>query len=600
MIAQRLRRALAPLAAVPHVWQASRIPFILLSVFLLAQGVVGPLAALLLGETVGTYSDGNFGEELPRLAILWALLTGSSLLTFPVVYSLSGRLNEDLTTYLQDLLLRRGSSLQTMQLFDDPDAYDVISLVVRESKSRPVNYIVLYSYILRGTVSLASFGVILWAFAWYIPVLLVVAAVPLHHAFTAMRESNWTGIRQRAQTARFLDYMVGLFLNRDTAMETRAHDLRDVIRERFDSDRSEMLADLRHHRHKGLVSNLPGLAVGVVIYVAAIVLLLVNADSTALAVAGLTAGLQAFSAMQQAVSEVVENLSYLNEKAFFFRDLNRLLAFRETTLPSASSAPDEGENEPALIDDDRVESPVLEFRRASFVYPSSSVPAVKDISFSLNRGETLAIVGKNGAGKSTLVKLACGFYGPTAGTVRVDGDVLTGDRVDLWRESISPIFQSTTAFAMSFEENLKLGTTASTKRVNAALKVAYGDEPPRMLEESLGVEFGGSELSGGELQRLGLARAVVRGRQVVVLDEPTSAIDPLFEAEVFASIQEFVRDRTAVIITHRMPQALTADKVLVMENGAVVEYGAPQVLFDQGGIFAAMVNAQSALFTKGG
>ncbi|MDO5644501.1 MAG: ABC transporter ATP-binding protein [Dermabacter sp.] len=605
---RRLERAAAPLAALPHVWRASRGPFLLLSAFLLLQGLAGPATVLLLGDTVGSFSRGTFTADLPRLATFWGLLTAVSLTTFPIVFSLSGRLNEDLTTYLQELLLHRGTTLKTMELFDDPDAYDIVSLVVREAKSRPVNYIVLYSYILRSGISLISYAIILWTFAWYIPLLMLVAAIPLHRAFTSLREANWVGIRQRAHTARFLDYLVALFLQRETAMETRAHGMQGLIHARFASNKTEMLADLRGHRHRGLLKNAPGIAIGVALYVASIVLLLINADTAGMAVAGLAAGVQAFSSMQQASTEVVENLAYLNEKAFFFKDLNRLLAFRESTLPegaqeaspspaaspSLAAFPSPAEAAPSPVG--QPPSAVIEFRDVSFTYPSAQKPAIDAMSFSVADGETVAIVGKNGAGKSTLLKLVCGFYGPTAGVVLCDGVALDRDGVDIWRESVSPIFQSTSAFAMTFGQNVTLGRDVPDALIAESMRAAYGADAPRSLDEELGVEFGGTELSGGELQRLGLARAIAKDSRVVILDEPTSAIDPIFEAEVFASIKEFVRDRTALIVTHRMPQALAADRVLVIEDGRVVESGAPRDLVAGGGIFADMVQAQSSPF----
>ncbi|MGL5406265.1 MAG: ATP-binding cassette domain-containing protein [Propionibacteriaceae bacterium] len=590
-------RVTAPLAALPHVWRASPGPFILLSLFLLLQGIAGPATALLLGKTVSSFSQGTFELDLPQLALYWGLLTGISLIAFPVVFILSGRLNEDLSAYLQSLLLRRGMSLQTMELFDNPEAYDIISLVVRESKSRPVNYIVLYSYILRGTISVLCYAGILWSIAWYIPILIILAALPLHRAFTAIREVNWTGIRKRAQTARFLDYYVELFLQRETAMETRAHGMQKIIQLRFEQDRDAMFSELRRERRMGFIRNLPFIAIGVIVYVIAITLLLMKSNSSGIAIAGIAASMQAFSAMQQTVSEVVENLAFLREKAFFFKDLDALLEFSESTLPKSSLEKD-GLMDKVMVSEASEKRPdsILEFRKVGFTYLSASAPAIQDISFSIQEGETVAIVGKNGAGKSTLVKLLCGFYGPSEGEIFFKGERLAEDNVTQWRESVSPIFQNTTAFSMNFADNILLGLPMASDSVENSAHAAFGNAIPRDYNDLLGVEFGGSEFSGGELQRLGLARAFARGGSFVVLDEPTSAIDPIFEAEVFSAIKEFIKNRSAIIITHRMPQALMADKVIVLEDGRIVEYGSPNELILKNGEFANMVRVQAAPF----
>lgn len=615
---QHMSALKAPFAAIPHVWAASRASFLLLSAFLVLQGLTGPLIAILLGRTADALPLSASTGEFRVLALQWAALIAVTLSSFPIVFFLSGKLNEDLTAYLQRLLLRRGLSIETLTPFDDPEIYDLMSLVLKESKSRPVNYIVLYSYILRSSISTIAYVSILWAFGWYVPLLMIAGALPLHRAFTALREANWNGIRQRAQEARYVDYLVGLSLEREPAMELRSFDMRPVLEEHVERVQGEMLRSLRRERAAGLIHNIPWIAVGALLYILAIYLLLRHASSVGMAVAGVVAGVQAFYSMQQAVTEVVENIAYLNEKAFFFRDLDTLMSLEERFGERAGTLGEGSAERSASVSQElsdaaaggsvagtsqlsgaqrREDRPgqseaFLAFENVSFAYANSRTEALSGITFEVKAGEVVAIVGKNGAGKSTLLKLVTGFYAPSSGAVFCQGSRLTVDRLPEWRAQLSPIFQKTHALAFSFGDNIAMGRDGSLADLTYAQYYAFGDQPPYTLDDELGVEFGGSELSGGELQRLGIARAVFRDEPIVILDEPTSAIDPIFEREVFEAIREFVQGKTALLVTHRMGQAVVADRVIVLDEGRIVEQGTPEELRTAGGLFAEMVRAQ--------
>lgn len=584
-------RFTAPFLAIPHVWKASKVPFLSLSFILLLQGLIAPASALLLGRTVEYYLVDSFQNTLVELAVPWTLLLFLGIFSFPVTFVLSGRINEDLTTYLTELLLRRGLSLKTLELFDNPQTHDLISIVSKESKSRPVNYIVLYSYILRSMISVVAFAFFLGNIAWYLPLLVILASLPLHYAYTNLREANWRGLRQRTKDARYLEYLTSVFLSRELALESRALGLNQFVRDEFFRVRTDMLSGLHRDRIAGFKKTLPYLVIGAVLYSGSMVILLMSVQTTALAVASITAAIQAFVSLQHAVSEVVENMAFLREKAFFFRDLNTLLSLKESTLPDTSH-----EESPTPVANGGKANAFIEFRDVSFCYPGATSNTLQNVNFEVNNGEVVAVVGENGAGKSTILKLLCGFYGPTAGFIKCNGESLTSANVSQWRQSISPIFQQTHAFAFSMAQNIEFSLNTEPSLVDLALTRAYGSEIPCTKEDQLGVEFGGTELSGGELQRLGLSRAYYRDCELVIMDEPTSAIDPIFERATFDSIREFVRGRTALIVTHRMPQALFADRVLVIEGGKIVENGTPRALLKAGGIFARMVKSQVSTY----
>lgn len=582
-----MKRARAPLYAIPHAWRASKGAFLCISLVLAVQGLLPPVMTVLLGQTVEVFTDE--GSPAPQtLALLAAAWGGVLLLGIglqPLVFSLSGRINEDLSTYLQKLLLDKGQSLRTLEFFDDPDTYDIVSLVVKEAKSRPVNYIVLYTYILRASVSLVAFIVIIWTVSWLAPIVLLISAIPLTFAFTSIREANWGGIRARADQARFLDYLSSVYLQRDLFWDTRLNNTNAFMQDQFQATRASLLSFLRRQRRRGIVKNLPLIIIGAFGYTVSITLLLVQAGSAGVAVAALTAALQAYISLQATVNEVVENLAFLNEKAFFFRDLNTFLDKTEMTGHDAAPGP------VGRAPDSDSGHIAIELSGVTYHYPSStSQPSVVDASFIIREGETVAIVGENGAGKSTVLKLIAGACFPDNGAVLTDGEPLCLDNVDAWRTRLSVVPQRPSTFSFSVGENIAFGEVGDD-RVRESLEQVSSDGS---LDSSqlLGVEYGGVELSGGETQRLAIARAVVRDTPVLLLDEPTSAIDPVFEARLFDDLRTVMKDRTAIIVTHRLPQALAADKVVVMHKGEIAETGTPAALIEAEGLFAEMCREQ--------
>lgn len=244
--------------------------------------------------------------------------------------------------------------------------------------------------------------------------------------------------------------------------------------------------------------------------------------------------------------------------------------------------------------------PLLEVRHLSKNF--GAVQALKELSMSVHAGEVVALAGDNGAGKTTLIKLLCRFYDPDQGAVEVDGvDVRELDSAEL-RRRITVLFQQPARFNATLAENVALGDLRGAPehgRVEAAARAAGAHEAaaslPQGYETLLGKWFkGGAELSVGEWQRVALARAFYRDAPVVLLDEPTSAMDSWAENEWMARFRELVRGKTALIITHRFTTAMRADIIHVMKEGRIVESGTHDELVRAGGLYAQSWRAQMA------
>lgn len=247
-------------------------------------------------------------------------------------------------------------------------------------------------------------------------------------------------------------------------------------------------------------------------------------------------------------------------------------------------------------------APHIVFDKLSFAYPGTSEIVLNCVSFELKPGERAALVGENGAGKSTIIKLLCRLYKPSGGRILINGqDIQELDAREL-RKVFSVVFQDFCKYELTLRENVafgdisKLGDNAS---LNAALKtglaagIAALDTPLGKLEEC------GVDLSGGEWQRIAVARACLPESAFVILDEPTAALDPLAESEMYHSFAEVLKNRGCIMISHRLASAKMVDKIIVLSGGTVAEAGSHSELMTAGGLYARMYESQSAWYTGG-
>jgi len=287
---------------------------------------------------------------------------------------------------------------------------------------------------------------------------------------------------------------------------------------------------------------------------------------------------------QGLMRSVLHNAGNLYMNSLFLGNLFAFLALE----PEASSAHARETPCPARLREG------IRFESVDFTYPGTSRPALSGFSLDVPAGKTVAIVGPNGAGKSTVIKLLCRFYEPDRGRVLVDGVDSRDWAPAEWRRSVSALFQDPVRYAATVQENVSpacLDTAQTVLRIREAVNAAGGEEIVRRLpgqyETLLGRTFGeGVELSGGEWQRIALARALMKDAPVLLLDEPTSAMDSWAEADWFDRFRPAAAGRTTIIITHRFTTAMRADVIHVMEGGRIVESGSHDELVARGGRYA--------------
>lgn len=302
--------------------------------------------------------------------------------------------------------------------------------------------------------------------------------------------------------------------------------------------------------------------------------------------------LGSYPLLTQYQAELSYYLSSMGKDWFIVRALEELFGYKESCKSEESAN----------------EWPEIVFSHVSFRYPGTGRYVLRDVSFTLSPGETVALVGPNGSGKSTVIKLICGLYKPTEGTVTVGGvPASTLSRIS-GKRPFSAVFQDFMTYSMTIAENVGLGDMRDLnhkERILEALKRAEMDgfvsSLPGSAETSLGnLDEGGIELSGGQRQRLALARAYLSDAWFYLLDEPTAAMDPVAESRLYQSFAGIIRGKGAVLVSHRLASASIADRILVFRDGEVVQCGTHSELMESKGLYREMFDRQSSWYREAG
>jgi ATP-binding cassette subfamily B protein len=306
---------------------------------------------------------------------------------------------------------------------------------------------------------------------------------------------------------------------------------------------------------------------------------------------------QGFQRAMSTLQNLLRGLAALYEDNLFLTNFYRFLDFEPGIRP-----PERPVELPSFSQEGLV------FHNVSFNYPRAARDSLQEIDFQLRPGETVALVGENGAGKSTLIKLLCRLYDPGQGSITLDGvDLKKLDPV-AWQSQISVVFQDYVRYELSVLDNIWLGDVNAEKNspeIAKAARVAGIDKAiqhfPDGYDAQLGTQFlDGRELSTGEWQRLALARAFFRKARLVVLDEPSSALDPLAEAALIEQFRRIIQGRSAIIVSHRLSSVQLADRIYVMADGRIVEEGSHDELLKRGGAYAGLFNAQAVFYRETG
>jgi ATP-binding cassette, subfamily B, bacterial len=579
------------------VWNADKAATIVMAVLTILSAALPAsqawAGALIVDSVVHSLNNKLTAEQglnaaLPLLLLEFGLLLAGAIIS-QVRRLYEHVLNARLGHFINTEIIRKALSLD-LQYFEDAAFYDKLQNARREADFRAVGIINGVFMIAQNVLTLISFAALLIVFNPWISLILFGATVPAFIAQGRFSRLYFRLLTWHAPEFRRMQYIEHLLTVDNSVKEVKLFGLGEPLLKRYSATFWEFFREdtrLAYQRSwislgLGLIASLSYyFAYGWIIYIAV---------TGAITLGGMTLYLALFRQSQGTVQGLFDNINRLFENGLFMDNLFGFLDLKpqmvQHTTPSSM---------PTKL------SGGLEFRNVSFRYPGREDWAVRNVSLTIAPGEKIALVGPNGAGKTTLIKLLTRLYDPTEGSILLDGVDLREYDPDQLRQRIGVIFQDFVKYQLTARENIGFGQIDqlenSTLIDQAAARGGADDvvnELPGGMDTMLGRWFqNGHELSGGQWQKVALSRAFMRDGEVLVLDEPTAALDAEREYEIFQRFRELTEGKIAVLISHRFSTVRMADQIIVIEDGQVTEQGTHQALLAQGGTYARLFEMQA-------
>ncbi len=571
------------------VWEASPGYMAGWIVLLLSQGILPVVVAYLTKFAIdGVIAAKNSGGDWPHVInALWLLGTLCVLTLLADLIQNAGTWlrtaqAESFADFMADKIHKKSTEID-LAFYESPEYHDLLEQTRGDASSKPLAFLENLGSVVQNAISLVGLGALLFFYAWWLPFVLLIGSLPalwLTMYFDRQYHRWW---RSAANDRRWVAYYDAMLTHANAAMEMRLFDLGSHFRQKYRHIRSrlrnEKLGRLRRQGYGKAAASFAALLTALA--ASAWMALKVLYDHASLGDLGVF--YQVFYRGQGSMSALLTNAGKAFNSSLYFKNL-----FSFLDLQPQVKSPRGPEPPPAFL------TKGISFNSVSFSYPGTARPAIDGLNLFIPAGKIVALVGVNGAGKSTLIKLLNRFYDPTAGSIEIDDiDLRRFDQKQL-RRMMSVLSQFPMQYHARAKENIALGDLhreRSEAEIIAAARGAGAHAFIRRLPERYDTLLGkwfidGAELSGGEWQRLALARAYFRRAPIVILDEPTSFMDPWAEADWFDRFREMVAHKSGIVITHRFTIAMRADVIHVIDQGRIIESGSHRELLVRNGFYA--------------
>ncbi|AVI62555.1 ABC transporter ATP-binding protein [Halomonas sp. GFAJ-1] len=587
-------------SALTLVWETSRWMMLGLALCTLVAGVLPAVAAwvgqLIVDGVVAameSYQAASSPSLLETLTPVLGLVALEGLIIALIALAQRGLsaqqslLRAMLGNKVNVMILEKAGTLSLGQ-FEDSELYDKLTRARREASTRPLALVNKTFGLLQNAISLASFGFLLVQFSPWALLILVAGALPVFLSEAKFSGDAFRLFRWRSPQARMQMYLETVLAREDSIKEVKLFGLEPLFLQRYRDIFNRLFVEERlltlRRESWGFILGL----LGTLTFYAAYGWVVVETIVGALTLGQMTMYLMVFKQGQGALSASLTAISGMYEDNLYLSNLYEYLEHPtdvEEGHLTQGVAPGDG----------------LRFEHVSFSYPGGG-EVLHDISLHLMPGSSLALVGENGSGKTTLIKLLTRLYHPTKGRILLDGSDLRSWDTQALRERVGVIFQDFVRYQLTVGENLGVGDTQAfddEQRWQQAAHNGMADEfitrMPSGYQTQLGRWFkNGQELSGGQWQKVALSRAYMRkNADILVLDEPTAAMDAAAEAEVFARFREHSRDKMTILISHRFSTVRSAEHIVVIDQGHIIEQGTHESLLEENGRYASLFHLQA-------
>ena len=590
------------------VWDTGHWILLLLSGFALFKGVTPVIGALIAKRVVnelqiilqnGVQSMDGFWTSTVFYLLIWLFVTKVLLQVVMYVNRAVNRIAGEKVVVQVRLQIMQKSKELDLASFDDVAFYEKMENASREAGMRPVTIIAETFNAITMIIELISYLVVLLTAPGLTVATLVIIAVSVPSAvinFVYRRKTFWY-MRYRSKERRQMDYYSGLLVNKDMIKEVRLFDLSDtfigrfleVFKNYFKGIRKLILAENFWHI---LISVISG-----IINLAFYALIVMQVFAGKMMIGDYTLYTGAIATVSTCITSLINSSGAIYEGTLFIDNLICFMKEKQTILPTCA---------PGVLLQQRI-GHRIQFENVSFRYPGTQRDVLQNINFTIEAGETLALVGLNGAGKTTLIKLLTRLYDPTGGRILLDGrDIREYDLQSLY-SAFGIIFQDFGKYAETVEQNIRFGdihkkadmeVVRSAARQSAAepyieeLSDGYNTPLMRIFEKE------GLELSIGQWQKLAIARAFYADSDILILDEPTASLDAIAEQEIFNQFDQLRENKTTIFVSHRLSSATIADRIIVLENGCLIEQGSHRELMELGGKYYQLFSTQAKRYVE--
>ncbi len=571
----------------------------------LSSRVINEMQLVLVDRTKASESGIPYTATFIGSAVLGMLIV---LFVYRIINRVTNRISNTIMRIAGEKVVRTVKvqimeKAKTVDLasFDRPEFYEKLENANREAGNRPISTLQSTFSIMSTLISFFSYLAILATVPdmWWMPLGIVIITVPSAIVSFVYRRKHFRYIRYRSHDRRQMSYCSETLVNKDLVKEIRIFDLSDTFIGKY--------KEVFERYFKGLRRLIMQENFWMVII--AVISALVNCFFYAMIAHGVFVGrfmigdysryTNSLTQIATCVTTLINTSASIYEGTLFIDNLIAFLKEKQTVVPASA--------EPARIA--HGEPHTIVFDHVSFAYPGKDYNVINDFSTTIAPGETVVLVGLNGAGKTTLIKLLTRLYDPTEGRILLDGrDLREYDVKDLY-SMFGIIFQDFGKYAFSVRENIAFGDISreqDDERIRQSavhgsadafidgLPLGYDTPLTRIFEQT------GVELSGGQWQKLAIARAFYRDSDIMILDEPTASLDPMAEQEVFNQFDSLRRGKTTIFVSHRLSSAVIASKILVMQNGRLIEEGNHRELMEAGGEYFKLFSTQAKRYLEGG
>ncbi|MBE6605283.1 MAG: ABC transporter ATP-binding protein [Ruminococcaceae bacterium] len=592
------------------VWKSGPIFLFLMCFVALFNGLMpvagAVISAQILNELQIIITESAMGKAF-TLAAFWGsmvLLLLIAFFTYRILNKVVTRLSNAVTRMAGERVVRHVkieimNKAQALDLsaFDLPAFYEKLENANREAGNRPVSILSSTFSVISTVISLVGYMVILATALPIAAFAIALAAIPSALVNFIYRRRSFAYMRGRSVDRRQMNYYASLTTNKDLAKEIRMYDIGDELKTRYNNVFERYYRGLRSLIIKENIWQI----------VLAVLTSLLSCFFFAYIAWGVFEGTYligdyslytgALTSISTSVTTLITTSATIYEGTLFIDNLLSFLKEKSLVVPRIK--------EPLHVKKGTAHT--VEFRHVSFAYPDTTRRVIDDLCLTLDPGETVALVGLNGAGKTTLIKLLTRLYDPTEGEILLDGYDLRDYDVGDVRRLFGIVFQDFGKYAFNVRDNIRLGNLdrdGTEQDIRHAAAQAGADSFIDKLADGYDTNLmryfdaEGTELSGGQWQKLSLSRAFYSDADIIILDEPTASLDPLAEQEVFRRFDELRGNKTTVFVSHRLSSATVASKIVVLENGRVAEEGNHRALMDKNGQYAKLFRIQAERYLE--